>query len=155
MKRIKIIAVFALLISLLTIGRVESKASKPQDTKVEQTLRKIEQELADELVKGGVSSFEKYLEDSYLFIGDDGAVVNRADFIALLKSGDLKYESSKIDQIKVRIYHDAAIMIFRTTDKGTYKNNDISGQLRWTDVFTKEGESWKLVSSHGTKIAVP
>ncbi len=39
--------------------------------------------------------------------------------------------------------------------QGTYKDQDASGQFRWTDVLVKEGGHWQLVAHNGTRIVVP
>jgi ketosteroid isomerase-like protein len=55
----------------------------------------------------------------------------------------------------VRVYGDTAVVTYRSTDKGNYKGQDISGQVRWTDVFVKQGWRWQLVAGHGSPIATP
>ena len=40
--------------------------------------------------------------------------------------------------MSVRVYGDTAVVSYRSTDKGMYKDTDISGQSRWTDVFVKQ-----------------
>lgn len=152
MKKVLFLIVLTMIVTVLAIGQEKSKSIDNQNAKVEQTIRKMEQELSDDLVKGSAVSFERYLADSFIFVSDEGTVVNRADYMAILKAGDLKYESSKMDQLKIRVYGNTALMIFRTTDKAAYKNDDISGQFRWTDVLVMEGDNWKIVSSQGTKI---
>jgi ketosteroid isomerase-like protein len=78
--------------------------------------------------------------------------VDKTRIIADLKSGDLKFESSKLEDMKVHVYGNAAIVTYATTDKGAYKGKDISGRYRWTDVFIKRGGNWQLVAGHGTRI---
>jgi ketosteroid isomerase-like protein len=77
---------------------------------------------------------------------------NKTQFIADLKSGTLKMESTKNDDMKVQVYGDTAIVTYRSTDKGKYKDFDISGQYRWTDVFVKRNGRWQIVSTQGTRI---
>src|SRR5215210_7442682 len=124
-----------------------------QATNEEQNLKRIEQELTDALLKGDASVFERYLADAFIFTGPDGVVMSKAEFIAPIKSGDLKFESSKLDDMKVKLYGNTAVVTYQTTDKGTYKGNDLSGQYRWIDVFVKQGEGWQIVATQGTRIA--
>jgi ketosteroid isomerase-like protein len=62
-------------------------------------------------------------------------------------------ESSKSEDMKVQVYRDTAVVTYRSTDKGNYKGNDISGRYRWTDVFVKRNGRWQVVSTQGTRIA--
>jgi ketosteroid isomerase-like protein len=118
----------------------------------EQTIKDIEKELLDALLKGDASASEKYMADSYIFTAPDGMVIDKARAVADLKSGDLKIESSKLEDLKVTIHGNTAIATARSTDKGKYKNTDVSGQFRWTDVFVNQHGKWQLVAGQGTPI---
>jgi hypothetical protein len=119
---------------------------------VEQTLMNIEQEFADAVVKNDMSVFEKYVADNGTFTDPGGTVMNKAQTIAMFKSGELKIESSKIDDMKVKVFGKTVIVSYRTTDKGTFKGRDISGQVRWTETFIKMDGKWMMVASQGTPV---
>jgi hypothetical protein len=119
---------------------------------VEQTLMNIEHELTDALLKKDVSTFERYLADTYTFTDPGGAVTNKTQNIASMKAGDFNFESSQIDSMKVQVYENTAIVTYKTTDKGKIKDMDISGQYRWTDVFVKTNDRWQIVAGQGTRI---
>lgn len=152
MNKIVLCACVALLAASFAFGQAD-KGTKAPNATVEQTLRKIEQECADALVKGDATIFDRNLADTCSLTNSDGTVWDKPTFLATLKSGDLKFESSKIDQMKVQIYGSAAVVIYRTTDKGAYKGQDVSGQTQWTDTFVKTGGRWQIVADHGSHIA--
>jgi hypothetical protein len=54
--------------------------------------------------------------------------------------------------MKVQVYGNTAVATYRTTDKGKYKDFDISGQFRWIDVFVKQSGGWQVVATQGTKL---
>ncbi len=110
-----------------------------QKMTTEQTLMKMEQEMADAIVKGDTSVWDKYSADNSVFTDPGGMLMNKAQSMAMFKSGDLKIESTKMDDMKVQMFGNTAIVTYRTTDKGMYKGKDISGEYRWTDVFAKVG----------------
>jgi hypothetical protein len=138
-------------IALLTFGA--ASLTYGQNGKVEQTLMHIEQEMLDALIKGDPSPSERYLAATYIFTAPDGEVMDKARAIADIKSGDLKFESSKVDDMKVNVYGDAAVVTYGSTDKATYKGKDIGGRYRWTDVFVNRNGRWQLVAGQGTPIA--
>lgn len=143
MKKTIICIALTLLLSALAFG---------QKMTVEQSLMKMEEEMAADLLAGKTASFEKYLAPNATLVDPGGMLMNRAETLALFKSGDLKFESSKIDDMKVALYGNTAVVTYRTTDKGKFKDQDISGQVRWTDTWTKIGGKWLLVAGQGTMI---
>jgi ketosteroid isomerase-like protein len=148
MKSILMLAVFMLAPSFV---QAKDKSNK-QGGNVDQALMHIEQEMVDALLKGDVSANERYLADTFIFTDPDGMVMDKTRMVADLKSGDLKLESSKSDDMKVQAYGNAAIVTYGTTDKGSYKGKDLSGRYRWTDVFVKRNGRWQIVATQGTRI---
>lgn len=123
-----------------------------QKMTTEQTLMKMEQEMADAILKGDTSVWDKYSDANSVFTDPTGMMMNKAQSMAMFKSGDLKFESIKMDNMKVQMFGNTAIVTYTSMDKGTYKGRDISGEYRWTDVFAKMGGKWKLVAGQGTPI---
>jgi len=124
----------------------------PTGTTVEQELMQLEQKLADAIVKGDMAFFGSHLADNATLTDPSGMVNTKAQLEADVKSGALKLESSKIDDMKVQTHGDAAIVTYKTTDKGKYKEMDISGEYRWIDVFVKKDGKWMIVAGQGTPI---
>jgi len=118
----------------------------------EEAVMRIERELLDAVLKGNSGANERYLADTYVFTGPDGSIENKAQAIADLKSGDLKLQSASLDDAKVQVYGDTAVVTYSSNDKGTYKGKDISGKTRWTDVLVKHNGRWQVVASHGTML---
>ena len=146
----KILVVFAMVV--IAFSSLAFAESKGKHSSTEKALMKIEQDLLDAFLKGDWALFERYLAPGFVFTAPDGNFQDKAQWQADTKSGALKIETSKNEDMKVHVYADAAIVTYRSIDKGTYKGNDISGQYRWTDVFLKRGGQWKIVSTQGTPI---
>jgi ketosteroid isomerase-like protein len=56
------------------------------------------------------------------------------------------------DDMKVRIYGDAAVVTGRNTTKETLNGKDTSGQERWTDTWIKKAGRWQCVATHSSNI---
>jgi ketosteroid isomerase-like protein len=116
----------------------------------EQEIMQIEKEMLAALLKGDATPSERYLADSYVFTGPDGVSMGKAQSVEDLKSGNLKLQAASLDNPKVQVYGDTAVVTYSSNDKGTYKGKDISGKTRWTDVFVKQKGRWTIVASHGS-----
>ena len=145
MKQILFVVALAISMSSICMGQ--------DNGNVEQTIMNIEQELTNALLKSDASVFDRYAADDFIFTDPGGSLGHKAAMIASMKAGDFKFESSKIDSMKVQVYGNTAVVTYRTTDKGKIKDFDISGQYRWTDVFVKQNDRWLLVAGQGTPIA--
>jgi len=152
MKYHHLILTLAVVLALPTIALAKEKGTGA--TADEATLKKIEQELTDTIVKSDTSAFEKYLASDYLGVGPDGVTQNKSELLADIKSGTLKLESSTLSDMKVQVADpDMAVVVYRSTDKGTYKGKDVTGEYRWLDVFVNRGGKWQIAIDQGTQIA--
>lgn len=142
-----------LLAAMLAMASSSGQTANKQAGGSEQELMRIERLMLDALLKGDASANERYLADAYVFTGPDGEVMDKTRAVADVKSGDLKFQSSKLDDMKVRMHGDTAVVTYGSTDKGTYKGKDISGRYRWTDVFVRHNGKWEIVAGQGTPIA--
>src|SRR2546430_16571534 len=74
-------------------------------------------ELAENLrqaeLRGDVAFLERVLTADFAGIGPRGVVLNKGAWLGRQRSGGLKYESVERDEVGVRAYTDAAILVAR------------------------------------------
>ena len=149
----KLIALlFALALPAAVLAQGNDAAAKPNPD-VEKAIIKIEQDMSAALTKPDADAAARMLADTFYAVNPDGTTQGKAQFVADLKSGKLKLESNKLDDMKVHAADaDMAIVTYRSTDKGSYDGHDLSGQYRWLDVLAKRNGTWQFIVSQGTKI---
>ena len=157
MKRIVTVVVFvAAAAGMVFAQTAETKKASAgtrapaQDT--EAMLMKMERDAATAIMKRDLAGFGAIFADDAIFTGPDGAIQTKAQLLADLKSGTLTIQSTEISDLKVRVFGESAVASYATTDKGKYKDRDISGRYRWTDVFLHRGGKWQIVAAQGTPI---
>jgi len=151
MKRIAIAVCVVVLV--LAVAVIAQTPAQPTSGSVEQELIKLEQDWANALVKSDLAFLDRILAEDWTATDQDGTFYSRAQYLAYLKSGEEVASSTVFDDIKVRVYGDAAVVTGRSTFKGTLKGKDISGQDRYTDTFVKRAGRWQCVASHWSRIA--
>jgi hypothetical protein len=65
-------------------------------------------------LRGDAAFLERTLTDDFIGIGPLGFMLTKQAWLARHQSSDLKYDSFSLDEVKVRVYNDAAIMGIQT-----------------------------------------
>lgn len=148
-----ILAAVVLVLAVSCQAFAQAKPAAPaKSASVEQELIKLENDWNDAMVKRDLAALGKILADDWTFIDPEGAILTKAQALANLKSGEDVVTSAVADEMKVRVYGDAAVVLGRNTVKEQYKGKDTSGQYRFTDTFIKKDGRWQCVASAATKI---
>ena len=138
----------------LLLSLAKEWRDKTQTESAEQELIRLENNWNDAIVKHDWAFFDQILAEDYISTNFDGSVGTKADFLKFLKSGESVMDSSTVDDMKVRIYGDAAVVTGRfTTVKELYQGKDLSGRYRLTDTWVKRAGRWQCVAEHVSRIA--
>jgi Domain of unknown function (DUF4440) len=81
-----------------------------------------------------------------------GSEVKKLDLLAVLGSGQLKFETIQPVESQVRLYGITAVITGRTQMSGRFGETFFTASSRYTHVFVKEQSQWRLVSAQGTQI---
>jgi ketosteroid isomerase-like protein len=149
MKRIAPILLFVFATSLIPgFSRAADESSKS----AEEAIQKLEREWADALLKADQAVIDRIEASDWTLTDPEGKLVTKAKADADLKSGTVKFESINLDELKVRVYSDTAIVNGLETEKSKYQGKDTSGQYCFTDVFIKRGGHWKAIGTHISRV---
>ena len=122
---------------------------------VEQAVRQLDNERTQATQKSDTAFIERVYADDYVVIAANGRVRSKAQVVADYKSGVLKVESLKDDELKVRVYGDTAILTGRSTQKIKDNGQEISGQTLFTRVYAKRNGQWQFVTQHISRVTQP
>jgi len=147
MKNVLAIAVVCLLSLSLAAGQKTSTTGT-----VEDQIKEREQNWGQATVKEGAAAVDQYEADDIIDTDPSGRVTDKAQDKTDLSSGDLKFQSIELSDLKVHIYGNTAVAAGTSTIKGTYKGQDISGKYRFTDTWVKRNGKWQAVASQSTKL---
>ncbi len=149
-----ILAVLVLVLAVSCQAFAQAKPAAPvKSASVEQELIKLENDWNDAMVKRDVAALSRIVADDWTITDPDGTIVAKTEFLANFKSGVDAVSSAVADEMKVRVYGDAAVVLGRNTVKEQYKGKDMSGQYRFTDTWIKKAGRWQCVASAFSKIA--
>ena len=117
------------------------------NNQIEDLTRLVEDWATAEL-HGDTAFLEITLADDFVGVGPRGFILTKEQWLARHEDGNLKYESFGLDEIEVRPYGDAAVMVCRQTAEGVYEDEngryDIHEQFRATLILVKQQGRWLL-----------
>ena len=113
----------------------------------------MEKDRAQAVVKKDTATLEKMTADDYQLIDTNGKMRSKAETMDAIKSGAITIQSNDVDDLKVQVYGNAAVVTGRSSPKGTIDGKDISGPIRFTRVYVKRNGTWQSVLFQQTRIA--
>jgi ketosteroid isomerase-like protein len=143
MKRITVSVVLMVVTGVMMLAQ--------NNGKIEQTIKSMENEMREAVLKGDVDGSAKNLASNFTRVYPDGSVASRQQTIDDLK-GSFKYTSIEVSEQQVHVTGDAAVSVFKASVKGTRNGQPIDGDYRGVRTWAKEGGQWKAVAFSSTRI---
>lgn len=140
------------LLGLLILGAAAIAQTKPTAAADEAAIRALEQKWDAANLKGDAATLASIYADTFVSTSPEGKLRTRAEVLAEVKSGDIKYQAAKADDLKVYLYGDAAVVTGRWTGKFTQKGKVVNANERFTDMFVRQSGQWRCVASQASPI---
>lgn len=121
----------------------------------EPQLKQLAEQWAAAEQSADTAAIERTLADDFVGIGPLGFLLSKQEWLQRHQSGALRYTAFTVDDTQVRVYGDAAIMIGRITQGGTYQGHDTSGQFRATLVWVQQQGRWRLAGLQLSALGQP
>ena len=115
----------------------------------DQIITRLEHEWVAAIVKKDTATIDCLLAADFSGTTDD-QIYSKADAIEDVKNGT--HESLDLDNIKVRIFGDTAVVTMEQTEKSRHGDTDFSGHYLFTDVWARKNGQWIAVASHGSRV---
>ena len=125
-------------------------ANKPQESVDVAELSRLEHVWNDAYVHGNVEPLEQLLADDLVVTMTDMALLTKAQSIGLLRSGHLKFPRYETSDIRIRVYHDAAVVTGRLQRTRTLNGNNVDDDWRFTKVYVRRADKWQVVAWHAS-----
>lgn len=133
------------------------KTASSTDTKTQAALMQIERDIGQANIRRDKKFLEQIEADEFIFTDAGGGITTKTEDVASLDKppGDLRLTAYEVDEMKVSVYGNAAVVTGRTTTVSKGKDREISSRSRFTDVFVIRGGRWQLVAGHSSRIREP
>jgi len=131
----------------------QTKLTKEEKTK--QELTQIEREIGRANIDRNYNYFDRIEAEEFIFTGENGSITTKKEDLAGLKEAanpDYKLEAYDVDDVKVTLYDQVAVVTGRVTTKAKFKGADVTKQTRFTDVFVWRDRRWQIAAGHSSRI---
>lgn len=126
--------------------------AQPKAAGDEAAVKALEEKWDAASLKGDAAALDSIWADNFISTSSEGKVRAKAEMLAEVKSGDIKFQTAKVEDMKVYVYGDAAVVSGRWKGKFVQKGKTVDTTERFTDTFVRQSGKWKCVASHGSAI---
>src|SRR3982751_3333075 len=156
MKRISCVFL-AIFLCLSFTAAQSNNGSEQKPGKTEARLMRLERDIGDANLRRDKAFFEPVEADEFVFTNSGGGVTTRAEDVASLDkpAGEFKLVSYLVDEMKVRIDGNTAVVTGSTTTTHRGKDREVVNRSRFTDVFVKRDGRRQLVAGHSSLMRQP
>jgi ketosteroid isomerase-like protein len=118
------------------------------DTAQERSVLVEERALQAAMLASDLQELERLLHPELLAVAPDGALIDRAADLAAHRSG--VFEISELDEedVRVKVLGDLAVTFVVLRIRGTIEDADVSGRMRYTRTWTRDGGTWRVFAAH-------
>jgi hypothetical protein len=152
----------------LSPAGAQNKTDKTQDTEAaKKDVLKSERLFDQALLASDTQALAGLWAEDFLYAGTSGEILNKAERLAQLKSGAVKYDALERDDVRVAAYENTVVVTGRYTstllirDSGSWGPGGIShlespgrlsGIALFTHVYARLGGRWQIILEHVTYI---
>jgi len=133
-------------LTLAAIG--QAAAQKSKDDSQETKLLIMEHLWNEAQVNRDARALDGMLGSNFINTEYDGEVSDKSKFLADIKDPRLNLSSLTIQDLKVNMYADSAVVVGIYHTKGTYQGKPYEHFGRFTDTWVYTEGRWQCVASH-------
>ena len=142
-----VVAVVVLTLISTALGQ-EQSAKENQKNSVDQAIRQLDKERIQAQISADAAALDRIYADNFIGIGPSGTVRTKAQVISDFTSGALKFQSITTDEVQVRVYENTAVETGLSTMIGQDQGKGVPRDTRFTRVWIKQKDRWRLVANH-------
>jgi ketosteroid isomerase-like protein len=90
--------------------------------------------------------------DNFVYVAPDGRIYDKPGSQADVVGDTTTYTSMSIENPRVWVYGDVAVIVANSTDESTGPRGPVRNRYTFTDVWVRQGGSWKVVNDHVSRI---
>ena len=147
-------AVLAFALTSIVMAQEQSTAGT-QRSNIEQVIRQLDGERIQAQIGADAAALDRIYADDFIGVGPSGTVRTKKQVILDFTSGTLKLQSITTDEVQVRVYENTAVETGLSTMDGQDNGKAVPRNTRFTRVWVKQQDYWRLVANHYSVRSAP
>jgi ketosteroid isomerase-like protein len=146
------VPVLLTVIAVLSAG-LWAESVPPQSTTRDpvEEISALERAFSEAIFRGDVSAFDNMTSDDYTVISDSGDLLTKQETLEWLARRKAEYRYLQKDDLQIRVYGDAAVVIGRSVQARLEHGKDYNGAYRFTEVYIRQKGRWLAVALQVTR----
>jgi len=112
----------------------------------------LEKEFQQAIVENNAEAIERFIADDWIIVDADGKIIEKDEFLAVIRSGALTHDTMRLDDPRVRIYGETGVVTGHAISAGKYMGAEFTTLERSTDVFVRIDGQWRCVLTQLTRL---
>jgi len=120
---------------------------------IEATIRQLEAALRAAQLQSDVAALDQLIDDALLFTGPEGTLATKADDLALHRDRVVQFTAHEPRDLQfVVVTNEVVVVALHTHLAGRYQNTEFAGDFRYTRVWARRDDAWRVVAGHVSAI---
>lgn len=115
-------------------------------------LRNLERELNRAIAQRDTKRVDEMLTDDWVLVTGNGRMKTKQDVLNEIVLPDLEYLDNDTRDVMVRVWGDTAVITGTLHQRYRLRGQQQDVTLRYTDTWTRAGDSWRQVSGHASRL---
>ncbi|UFH53856.1 nuclear transport factor 2 family protein [Spirosoma sp. KNUC1025] len=119
----------------------------------EKAVLAVEKQRFDAQIKKDYAVLDRVLADDLIYTHSNANTDNKQSYIQSIREGKSKYDAISIEEQKVRVYGNTAVINGTCMIKAMNNGETINTHVKYTDVYVRNGSQWQMVAWQSIRLA--
>jgi ketosteroid isomerase-like protein len=115
-------------------------------------LRTLERDLNRAIAQRDTKRVDEILTDDWVLVTGTGRMKTKQDVLNEIVLPDLEFLDNDTRDVMVRVWGDTAVITGTLHQRYRLRGRQQEVTLRYTDTWTRAGDSWRQVSGHASRL---
>lgn len=149
------LAELSVLLSLALVGIISSPLAQQAPAGPREALLAANAARFTAMVRQDLAALDTLLAPELTYVHTDGGLQSKAEFLTTLRTGRLRYQSIRPDDLQTRLYGEMGLVTGRSRMRVKAGQELLRFSIRFTALYQRRGTGWVLVAWQATRLPGP